>query len=1204
MTDQKPNSEKKPTLPAPVKKKTSAYDQPFNVMKDADQIETPAPARPTPMQRPAEQPTGSDWRSTSTSSPQKSVPTSEPAPKKAASSEAPKKKKAPSTTTKKAKNEMPKANEATPLKKDKEKDGKVNMELPRSSRPGHKVLPYVFYALALFIGVSLLLNIFCNWQNSLEDPTRHWMGTVGYHICYGLFGMFGPAVFTLPALLLVLGIFWKQYIDHKLATGKIVASLTFLISLAAIIHIFCLTMFPVNERHFLPAALMRHGAEMTGGGLIGGSFGYLLYSLCSFTGSLIIGFFLLAVSLFYLLGMTPQHLWNRIRNYRRAHGKRAPSFSEQSAEEAEIHAKMDEKIRRTTSRQMTVDSSADFTAEAPMGAVRVVHAAPQKKTAEDKMAPMPIPRLDPTEEDTFFVPDKISERMAAMSQEPAPNAYPSASQAAPTASSAGNTVPSAGTRPVPPPAPNAALNRDAAVEPIFPKTSDNRQLRRVPKADRDFDLKNIFIDLDESDKKIAQKHADLPPEVPLSSSQKPVQQQRPTGTAPAQRPAPAQAAQKPAAPAQAVQKPAAPAQRPATATAVQNPAATAASAQRPAAPAQRPIVQGAKPAVPVASATAKANATKTVQKPAASTTPATAPSISAIKQPIRQIEQPKDFGLSSEEFEKLEAQRAPLPRSGNSTPKAAPAPSATAKKPADGAKPTATKTEKPAKPKRYVFPPVSYLQQGDPLTEKSRVELQESAENLAKALHTFRVNLVDDPRYSYGPTVTRYEITPAEGVRVRTITGLADDIARSLCSAGGVRIEAPIPGTNMVGIEVPNKTRSMIYLRDLIESKAFASSKSKLTACLGSGIASEPVIIDLGKMPHLLIAGTTGSGKSVCINCIIMSLLYKSTPDDVKLIMIDPKKVEFSIYKNIPHLMAPVVTTPKDAAGALQAAVEEMERRFELFGEVGVRDLAGYKKLTKDDPEMPNLPFIVIIIDELADLMMTARDEVEGAICRIAQKARAAGMHLIIGTQRPSADVVTGLIKSNVPSCIAFAVKSQVDSRVIIDHNGAEALMGRGDMLFVPIGSMRDTRVQGAFVSDEEVERICEFIRATNGTAVYDEKFISKLKELAAQCGTKGRGGGSGGESLPSGEGSSDKNGDSKYADAVRVAVEENRVSTSLLQRRLEIGYSRAAKLIDRMQAEGYVSAPDGVKPRTVLITPEQYMEKFLDNPSGGGEES
>ena len=1157
MTDKTPNGENKPAPTAPAKKKTSAYDQPFSVMKEADQIEASA-ARPEPVSRPAPQaqPT-SDWRSTSTAAPEKSEPAKEPAPKKASPASTQKKKKTSNTKTQKAKNEIPKTKSSAPAPKAKEAKNQVNMDVPRSSKIGHKLLPYIFFAFALFVGVSLLLNIFCNWQNSLVDPRQHWMGTVGYHICYGLFGLFGPAVFTLPALLVVLGVYWKRYIDNKIATAKVIASVAFIVSLAAIIHIFCLTMFPEDSRHFLPEALMRHGAEMTGGGLVGGSFGYLLYSLCSFVGSLILGFFILAASLFYLLGMTPQHLWNRIRNHRRTHGKRAPSYSEQSAEDAEIRAKMDEKIRRTTSRQQSADASADFAAEAPLGAVRVVQPS-GKKSAEDKMAPMPMPRLDPTEEDKLFVPDKVTERMSAMEKEPAPGVYPSV---APTTSPVAETKPT--------PTPDAALNRDAAVEPIFPKTAESRQVRRVPKADRDFDLKNIFIDLEDSDARLTQKHAPVPPEVPLAPAQKAPATARPAGTAPVAKPATAQAT-----------RPATPGARPTT-------------------PGTRPVVPGTKPAPATVAKPATPKAVP-AQKPAG-----TPPSISAIKQPSQKIEQPKDFGLTSEEFERLEAQQDSLPRTGAPAKKAVPA-SAGDKKATPAAKPaakpaTAAKAEKPTKPKRYVFPPVSYLQPGEPMSEENLAELNESSEALANTLRSFHVNILGEPRHACGPTVTRYEVTPAAGVRVRTITNLADDIALALRSSGGVRIEAPIPGTNSVGIEIPNKTRSTIYLRELIESKAFTSSQSKRTACLGSGIAGEPLIFDIAKMPHLLIAGTTGSGKSVCINCIVMSLLYKATPEDVRLIMIDPKKVEFSIYKNIPHLMAPVVTTPKDAAGALQAAVEEMEHRFELFEQVGVRDLKGYNNATKDDPDMPHLPYIVIIIDELADLMMTARDEVETAICRIAQKARAAGMNLIIGTQRPSADVVTGLIKANVPSRIAFAVKSQVDSRVILDHIGAEALTGRGDMLFVPIGSMRDTRVQGAFVDDKEVERICEFIRATNGTAEYDEKFIAKLKELAAQCGNKGR---AGGDIVPSAGEDGDKGADSKYADAVRIAIEEKRISTSLLQRKLEIGYSRAAKLIDRMQSEGYVSPPDGSKPRSILITAEEYMEKFIDNPQGGNEEA
>ena len=1029
MTDQTPNGEKKPAS-QPAKKKTSAYDQPFNVMKEADQLE--AAARPAPAQRPAEKAPTSDWRSTSTVEPQKSTPTKEPAPKKSTLSHGEKKKKGSNTTTQKAKNELPRQKTSAPIKKEKDsskaKTNKENTDTPRSSRPGHKILPYVFYGLALFVGVSLLLNIFCNWKNSLTDPTEHWMGVIGYHICYGLFGMFGPAVFTLPALLLLLGIYWKQYIDNKLATGKIISSLTFIVSLAAIIHIFCL--ITLGQRNFTAEALMRHGAEMTGGGLVGGSVGYLLYSLGNFTGSLIIGFFLLAASLFYLLGMTPQHLWNRIRDHRRTHGKRSHSYSKEHAEDAEIRAKMDEKIRRTTSRQMTTDDASDFAAEAPLGAVRVVQPS-NKKSAEDKMAPMPMPRLDPTEEDKFFVPDQVSERMSAMGQESAPNVYPSSYSSTPAPRTQSAPAP-VETKPAP--APDAALNRDAAVEPIFPKTVENRQVRRVPKADRNFDLKNIFIALDESDARVTKKHAPVPPEVPISMTSKSAS---PTAA------------------------------RPAT-------SATAAPA-RPTTAAP----SGAKPAAPVAKSPSN-SAVKVVK-------PATAPSISNIKQAPRGIEQPKDFGLSSEEFERLEAQQQnTLPRTGASAKKTAPATPTSEKKPTPQAKSATVKpAEKVAKPKRYVFPPVSYLQPGEPMTEENRAELQKSSENLAATLRSFHVNLEEEPRYSFGPTVTRYEVTPAAGVRVRTITNLADDIALSLRSSGGVRIEAPIPGTNMVGIEIPNKTRSTIYLRELIESKAFTSAQSKLTACLGSGIASEPLIFDSAKMPHLLIAGTTGSGKSVCINCIVMSLLYKATPEEVRLIMIDPKKVEFSIYKNIPHLMAPVVTTPKDAAGALQAAVEEMERRFELFEQVGVRDLKGYNNATKDDPDMPHLPYIVIIIDELADLMMAAPSEVEDSICRLAQMARAAGMHLILATQRPTVNVITGLIKANVPSRIALKVSSNMDSRTILDTGGGEKLIGRGDMLFSPVGTPKPIRVQGCYASEEEIEGVTGYFKV-NISASHD----------------------------------------------------------------------------------------------------------------------
>lgn len=1131
-------------IPLPKPKKVNAYDQPFGTERTSPFDAPPPQAEARP------EPTEAAPTADAAPSPEKKAAPKKAAPKKAApkaestTGSAPKAQKKAEPTS-----ERVKASTAAPLKTsfvtNKKDRPAVNMDVPRSARVIHQIMPYLLIGLGIFVGLALLLNLFCNWQNKLDDPNDHWMGIVGYGICYGLFGCFGPAAFALPLLLINLGAFWKRYIDHKVTVSKIVASLLFLLMLSSVIHVFCLMGLPVAKREIATKLLLSSGAAMTGGGVVGGTVGYFLYSICRFVGALIIGFLLLFASFFYFLGMTPEHLWSYLRSRRSMRGKRTPSYSKQSAEEAENRAKMEEKIRRTTSGQMTIDD-ADLENGAPLGAVRVVKGASPKKNPADKMAPMPVPRLDPNDGDDVFVPEAVTEKLNREGQEAADAAV------------LRQSVPSTEQKPAPAPASTVqtppvdpAANRDAAVEPIFPRSTESRTARKMPRSDRNFDLKSIFVDIDETDARAVRQHVPVPPEAPLRGTRPVSAQAVPKASAAPATKAPAQAA------------PTGTLRTPATGSVTVRP--TAPVAQKPAA-GQKPL-----PKAPAAKA----------------------PAFSQV------APQKQDFGLSNEEFERLEAQQPNLPRPGAKKPAAGEkAPAAPATK-TPSAKPATTAPAAPAqkaqKPKRYVFPPISYLHEPEPMSEENRAELEASMNALATTLKSFHVGIEDNIRYACGPTVTRYEITPAAGVRVRTITNLSDDIALSLRSSGGVRIEAPIPGTNAVGIEVPNKTRSTIYLRELIESKEFRNSKSNLTACLGAGIAGEPLIFDIAKMPHLLIAGTTGSGKSVCINCIVMSLLYKVTPDEVKLVMIDPKKVEFSIYKNIPHLMAPVVTTPKDAAGALQASVEEMERRFELFEQVGVRDLKGYNTATADDPDMPHLPHIVIIIDELADLMMTARDEVETAICRIAQKARAAGMHLLIGTQRPSADVVTGLIKSNVPSRIAFTVKSQVDSRVILDHIGAESLTGRGDMLFVPIGSMRDMRVQGAFVDDKEVEKICEFIRATNGTAVYDEKFISKLKELAAQCGNKGRA--SGGDFTPSGDGGSDDKSDPKYADAVRIAIEEKRVSTSLLQRKLEIGYSRAAKLIDRMQSEGYVSPPDGSKPRTILITPEEYLEKFVDNP-------
>ena len=497
----------------------------------------------------------------------------------------------------------------------------------------------------------------------------------------------------------------------------------------------------------------------------------------------------------------------------------------------------------------------------------------------------------------------------------------------------------------------------------------------------------------------------------------------------------------------------------------------------------------------------------------------------------------------------------------------------------------------------YVYPPISLLNEDtNPKGADVSDEMNENAAILRETLASFNIGIKDQILCSRGPTITRYELRPEVGIRVRSIANLIDDISLSLATSG-VRIEAPIPNKPYVGIEVPNRNRLTVFLRSLIENEKFVGDSSKLTACLGSDVGGHPVFFDISKMPHLLIAGATGMGKSVCINSIIISLLYKASPDEVKLILIDPKKVEFNVYKDIPHLYAPIVSDPKKAAGALASAVAEMERRFELIEEVGVRDINNYNAITADDPEREYLPKMVIIIDELADLMMTAPGEVESSICRLAQKARAAGIHIIIGTQRPSVDVITGLIKANIPSRIACTVASQVDSRTIIDIAGAEKLIGKGDMLFAPVGLSKPMRVQGCFVSDAEVEAVVEFIKDHNSKAEYNKDFISLMESEAAKCGQPKKGGGSDG-------GDDGGESDPKFREAVKLAIDAGKISTSLLQRMIGVGYGRAAKLIDKMEAMGYVSAPDGNKPRRVLITMQEYMEKVINDDIDSGNDS
>ena len=517
-----------------------------------------------------------------------------------------------------------------------------------------------------------------------------------------------------------------------------------------------------------------------------------------------------------------------------------------------------------------------------------------------------------------------------------------------------------------------------------------------------------------------------------------------------------------------------------------------------------------------------------------------------------------------------------------------------------------SKTKETENKKLYSYPPVKLLDPGvDTENSSAMLEMQNNATKLVDTLKSFGVS-ANITNICRGPSVTRYELQPAAGVKISKITNLSDDIALNL-AAKGVRIEAPIPGKAAIGIEVPNKVTSMVSLRELIDSDEFNNSKSKLSCVLGRDISGEVVVTDLAKMPHLLIAGTTGSGKSVCVNSLLMSILYKATPDEVKILLIDPKMVEFSKYKGIPHLLVPVVSDAKKAAGALNWAVSEMLNRYKLFSEYDCKDINSYNVLiqknldyiaqnSKDDGEevcmevggLPvakeKLPQIVIAIDELADLMMAAPSEVEDAICRLAQMARAAGMHLIIATQRPSVNVITGVIKANIPSRIALKVSSNIDSRTILDASGAEKLIGRGDMLFSPVGASQPTRVQGCFARDEEIERVTGYIKKSHD-AQYNAEVEERIRKIAAEELGK--------DAKVAQAGASDNSDvDSLMEEAIKVVVEAGQASTSLLQRRLKVGYARAGRMIDDMEQMGIVGPHQGSKARDVLLTYNEWLER------------
>lgn len=514
--------------------------------------------------------------------------------------------------------------------------------------------------------------------------------------------------------------------------------------------------------------------------------------------------------------------------------------------------------------------------------------------------------------------------------------------------------------------------------------------------------------------------------------------------------------------------------------------------------------------------------------------------------------------------------------------------------PAETAAPAAPASEPVSQPpaRPYQIPSIDFLQNGvsragDPAVDQ---EMKEKAGILVETLKSFGVTVRITGIFR-GPSVTRYEIQPAAGIKVSKITGLADDIALSL-AAQGVRIEAPIPGKPAIGIEVPNSHKDTVSLREILESDSFRSSRSKLAFAVGRDIAGNAVVGDIARLPHMIIAGATGSGKSVCTNSIIMSILYHATPEEVKLILIDPKIVEFTVYEGIPHLLIPVVTDPKKAAGALNWAVQEMQRRYNLFAENSVRDLGDYNAAAQPGSGLEPMPQIVVIIDELADLMMTTSKEVEDSICRLAQKARAAGMHLIIATQRPTTDIITGLIKANIPSRIALSVMSQVDSRTILDTGGAEKLLGHGDMLYLPNGKIKPVRVQGCFTSTKEIEKVVDFIKSQTQSE-YSNEIIEQVEQSIPVTKAEAK-------ELRAAEKAAAVNEPEPGSDedvlerAIEVVVEAGQASTSSLQRRLKLGYARAARMMDELEQMGVIGPYEGAKPRKVLMTKEQLAERKM----------
>ncbi len=957
------------------------------------------------------------------------------------------------------------------------------------------------------------------------------VGTFGSWFSSFLSGLFGPCAYLFPFLLIILALRWHNYVKRDVLTRKILLSSSFYLLLTGVVHVFLDS--DTARTVIAPGVLYAGGMAMSGSGLFGGFIGEWLGFFLRTAGTCLLCLPLLILIAIYLVDLTPSDLWQRIRCKIRL-------IKEKKAQRPAKEKMPPEQKQQKTSPAATMPTPAGLSAACAhkQDTQHEVHPAPE---AVSWRAPRP---LDEHGRPTYTFRE----------EEPDVEAEPTPAKKAPERVEKKQT--------------SAARRREAASalyenmqEADAVRTSADQQEARIVfeakpaspaqpghAADPTFTIHSY-----RDQKPPVKETEELPREndnyyAPFALPVRPEPKRAPKESA-----------------SRIVITPHAP-------TALKEEQANTVHFAE----------EEADPNVLDATDEVLAVEEETLGNPFASDAYEDESFISVAEDPV--IIAP----VFDDPIEPTPAP-APVPQ-----PATEPAPRRIAMAP----KPTVITaipeelTPEPApEPRVYQLPPITLLNEDKGSHANYYAEMQDKKERLRQTLADFGLRIQENIECYHGPSITRYEFAPEAGVSVRSIQNRIDDI--SLSMGAHVRIEGLVMGKRSIGVEVPNSVRETVYMRTVLESEAFSSSAKPLEVPLGLDIGGSVQMCNLAAMPHLLIAGSTGSGKSVCINVMLISLLYKTSPEDLRLILIDPKQVEFAPYEHVPHLYMPIITDMQRAAGALSCAVQEMERRFSLFKDIGVRDLDGYNDMVKNDPEREHLPRIIIVIDEFADLKMScANNDPELFTCRIAQKARAAGIHLIIGTQRPSVDVITGKLKTNIASRIAFMVKQQVDSRTILDINGAETLTGKGDMLYMPSGSVTPTRVQGPFVSDGEVSRVVSYIRDHNDPVQYNQAFMDQIEVEMAKANKSDK------KSDDFDYGDADENEDPKFAEAVALAVETQKVATSLLQRRLGVGYGRAAKIIDRMEELGLVSAPDGNKARKILPAAEGYL-----NHLGLGEE-